>query len=277
MDSGDGAGSDSPAMREPDALEMWFARQRRKWWKQWRWVFYAALVLLAVWLLLETTFFIWVANEWHLSSAQPPNWWAYVEYIVFDRSWTTYVWISLPYLLLGIALLLGTSASKAVSLTPEMAIAHRTERIFQALCKYVRRQLWLFIGILYFCPGLILGITFVEVVYGSPAQSDFWMISLNKAIAITAVSFLAIEGQASVLRRTAASASFTWILLVPFLIALLANYTSNSLDTVVRQYSLEIIPRFSIQMGFWLCVLAVGVSFAFLWRKPPPGFIGTAE
>jgi hypothetical protein len=276
MASGDRTEADASVGTEPDALKLWFTRQHRKWWKQWWWVFYAAVVLLSFRLFLEASLLIYASFKWWRSTAQPPVWWSPVEQVM-NLMTSARVWHVLPYVVLGLAILLGTSAAKAVVPSPELVLSQKTENVFRSISRYSRHQLWLFVGVLYLGPGFILGIILAKVLFDSPNTNDFWIISLNNTISIAALSTLAAEGQACMLRRTAAAVGFTWILAVPFLLVVFSTNTSSLIDSVVRQISYETIPRFSFQLGFWICMLAVGVSFAFLWRKPPTGFVGTSR
>jgi hypothetical protein len=61
--------------REPDALDLWFARQRRAWWRTWRW---AVVPLIALAALRTLYVGVWavLAYTWEREALvfSPPDW-----------------------------------------------------------------------------------------------------------------------------------------------------------------------------------------------------------
>lgn len=112
--------------REPDALDMWFTRQRRLWWKKWRWAAVGAIALRVVWLLAQFTVLFSAASNstlfyepWYLHTFNLLLWdWAYGVHAV---------------LFVCIALVLGVLEFKACTPSAEVALTTSYEKAYIAL------------------------------------------------------------------------------------------------------------------------------------------------
>jgi hypothetical protein len=263
------------AAREPDALDMWFTRQRRLWWKKWRWVVVAAITLRVLLLLADSATFAVIVFYEEISTA---FWYPYVRDIssalAIPEQYAMYVF-------LAIAVLVGSAESKVVIPLAEFAITQSAQKVAFRIAKFSRQRIWLWVHLLFTLPG-----TVVLMLLGSfmaHMGSDIWVPLLLEILILASVGCFVAEFQSYLLRETITTRYLTWLQLIPVLVApVAAQLDSLLLLLYVRSIygvgAMVFIPYLLwYKAGNSLLLLVAACLFAFSRRQPPTGFRGTYE
>jgi hypothetical protein len=263
------------AAQEPDALTMWFTRQRKAWWKKWRWVVIVVVSLRVVWLLIEIAPYAYAGLNEEISS---------VPWCLAAINWMLQVSQVEPYstyLIFGIALLLGVVASKATIPSAEVALTQSTFRIFVLYSKFSRQRLWLWILLLYTIPE-VANYAFRIIMEARVSVAFINEESILHLSYYFIISYLLVEAQAFTLRITAGKLGFSWLLLLPILIVIAVLQLIHLIWLVIRStyssYGSEVYyAAVWLQIGYSILFIAAAIILAYSKRKPPKGFTGTYE
>jgi hypothetical protein len=273
------------AAREPDALDMWFTRQRRLWWKKWRWVAVSAIALRAVWLLAQFTVLFSAASS---STLVYEPWYRHtLNLLIWDWAYGIHA-----VLFVGIALVLGALEFKACTPSAEVALTTSYEKAYIALNIYARRRMWFWVGILYTIPVAIdqicdwSAIEHPQLSLAYPGILD----SASDTLYIVAFSCFVVEFQSYLLRATTITRQFTFLYLLPCVVWPILDklyryacieiwnanwYYIHGSDLVEGLYESQMRTYTWVETSFSFALLALAIVFSAGKLKPPASFRGT--
>jgi len=277
MDSGPEQVGRAERRREPDALDLWFRRQRRAWWKRWRWVVVPLIALAA----LRTLYVgVWgvLAYVWDRQAlvVSPSDW---------QYSW---VWTMLSlcpaqmysaWLLTAGAVFVTAAQARALAVPQELALALSPGAIYNGLLRQVRGMAWGWMaGLVYSSVGLgylgYLLLTSVETYRsGSAIPLDPALLHVQPALTALLLIFLLTR-----FPRLPAG-----VVAVVALLPVVADIQTNNwylsgglfwpLSALVGRYDAYLWPS-----GILLLLEVVGIVWlGFAVARPPRGYTGAAE
>jgi hypothetical protein len=189
MDSGGGTGVDTPAGREPDVLDMWFACRRRTWWRQWRWpvglIFAVALALIVarIWWLLTANF--------HLDVFVPRSIWLYRLYansVYYSINFNVYLYS----LLTLIAVVIAAMWINTLQVPDDIRVAVPDLRTKALQRRAAHRITWCLVIWLGIVPQLALLASYLHIAIGVGYATPVLINSLIELLVILLSAELAI-------------------------------------------------------------------------------------
>ena len=277
MDSGPAQPGRIARRREPDALDLWFSRQRKAWWRAWWWVVVPLIALAAL-----RTLYVGVCGVL-----------AYVwdrQALVFSPSDWQYPWgwtmLSLcsaqmysAWLLTAGAAFVTAAQARALAVPQELALALSPGDIYNGLLRQVRGMAWGWMaGLVYSSVGLgylgYLLLTSAETYRsGSAIPLDPALLHVQPALTVLLLIFLLTRFP----RLPAAAVAVVALLPVVADIEINAWYQSGGLfwplSALLGRYDACFWPSGTLLVLEVLAMVWLGLAVA----RPPRGFTGATE
>lgn len=167
--------------REPDAIDRWFAMQRKAWWKRWRWL----IIGFAVIAVLHTFSFSFSPNIYWMIASHPDF------FSGGSVLWEAYIWsrYNLQESLIIPVVLVPLTFAGSLVFPSEVVAAIGFNNLLRRKRQQVRYSLWLMFAISYFLPVFCV-VNFVLFKFNSVWSPGAFPFSL--ALICWLVIFLAI-------------------------------------------------------------------------------------
>jgi len=264
--------------RDRTILDVWFARQYREWWRQWRWVVFAVLAVIVL-RMAYGGFVSWVVSLLRdMGGQQFRTLPAYYVWRDLDQWLRPFLRIE-DYLWLPIGTILGCSLVWRLTPPGEIAAVIPARVVYQAVLARARRALGGWLAVLVFVPGLFSTLTWItlnsDYVFSQSGDS-VWSISLcSNLIPIIQVAGILLffsEWQLSLLLTLPPSLSQLHLYAMPVIITVVAHRTMGYFGRLdyTNYAPLHLARALPQADDFWIAALhvgalATGLLYAMRW------------